>query len=313
MTSTSLRPVPTAIALSLLLAACAHSSDGAPSAATSETVAATSDEAREWLGDVGAIAAASDNAARRTGIRQRLHALGIDVRSVGFPSKHGDGENLLADVAGRTEAPLLLLGAHSDRVGAGTGATDNASGSAVVLELAERFLAEPLRNHRVAVAFWDQEELGLLGARAFVQAGGNAPAQYVNFDVFGWGDTVWMMTPDPAHPLVGATRSAARDAGLQLSAGKEYPPTDHLAFLEAQWPAVSYSLVGRDEIDGILGAYAGKPPATPPKVMHVLHSEHDTLSQIDPNAAVRGIDAIEAALRAWDDAEGSEGGAPRSD
>ncbi|WP_052100823.1 M28 family peptidase [Novilysobacter arseniciresistens] len=307
MTSTRLRPVSTALALSLLLAACMHSAEPAASAVPAQPVA-TSDAAREWLDDVGAIAAGVDNAARRANIRQRLDALGLEVRSAGFQSDHGDGENLLADVAGEADAPLLLLGAHSDRVGTGAGATDNASGSAVVLELAERFLAEPLHNHRVAVAFWDQEELGLLGARAFVQAGGPAPAQYVNFDVFGWGDTVWMMAPDPTHALVAATRTAAADATLQLSAGSEYPPTDHLAFLEAQWPAVSYSLVGRDEIDGILGAYAGKPPATPPKVMHVLHSERDTVSQLDPEAAARGIDAIEAALRAWD-AAGTNGGA----
>lgn len=305
MPSTRLRPVPPAIAVALLLTACVHGAGDLPSAASPYADTANSDEAREWLGVVEAIATAPDNASRRNEIRQRLQALGLEVRDAAFTSEHGDGQNLLATVSGREDAPLLLLGAHSDRVGNGTGATDNASGSAVVLELAERFLATPMHNHRVAVAFWDQEELGLLGARAFVQAGGDAPAQYANFDVFGWGDTVWMMTPDPAHPLVATTRAAATPAGLHVSAGSEYPPTDHLAFIEAQWPAVSYSLVGRDEIDGILGSYAGKPPATPPKVMQVLHSERDTLSQIDPEAAARGIDVIETALRAWDAAQGS--------
>ena len=49
-----------------------------------------------------------------------------------------------------------------------------------------------------------------------------------------------------------------------------------------------------------------------PKVMQVLHSEHDTMSQIDPNAAVRGIDAIESALRQWDAAAGGVGTAAGS-
>lgn len=308
----SLRSAPFFIAASLLVA-CAHPAPKPPAA--NATVAApvpASAAARDWLEDVDAIAAAADNAGRRAEIAQRLALLDVEVRTVAFQSDHGPGENLLADIAGNADAPLLLLGAHSDRVGMGTGATDNASGSAVVLELAERFQAEPLQHHRVAVAFWDQEELGLLGAHAFVQSGGQQPAQYVNFDVFGWGDTVWMMAPDPTHALVASTQATAADAGLKLSAGTQYPPTDHRAFLDAQWPAVSYSLVGGDEIDGILGAYAGKPPATMPKVMQVLHSEHDTMSQIDPNAAVRGIDAIESALRQWDAAAGGAGTAAGS-
>jgi hypothetical protein len=63
---------------------------------------------------------------------------------------------------------------------------------------------------------------------------------------------------------------------------------------------VSYSLIGGDEIAGILDAYAGKKPAAMPKVMQVIHTDGDTLAQIDANAAARGVDAVEAALRRWD-------------
>ena len=66
------------------------------------------------------------------------------------------------------------------------------------------------------------------------------------------------------------------------------------------WPAVSYSLVGRDEIDQVLAAYAGKKSRTPPKVMQVIHTELDTLGQVDAPAAARGVDAVERALRRWD-------------
>jgi hypothetical protein len=34
--------------------------------------------------------------------------------------------------------------------------------------------------------------------------------------------------------------------------------------------------------------------------MQVIHTEGDTLDQVDANAAVQGVDAIEDALRRWD-------------
>lgn len=267
---------------------------------TVQSVTPASPAASAWLNNVEAIATTDDNRGRRLAIKRQLDGMAIDWHSRTFDAEQRQGENILAVVNGAADAPLLLLGAHSDRVDVGHGATDNASGSAAVLALAERFKSRPLQNHRVAVAFWDLEEEGLLGAEAYIDNGGDQPAQYVNFDVFGWGDTIWMMTPDPAHPLVAASRAATDNAGLQLSAGQQYPPTDHRAFLEAGWPAVSYSLIGHDEIEGILDAYSGTRPDPMPKLMHVIHTPQDTLAQVDANAAIRGIDAIEAALRQWD-------------
>ncbi|GAB3094799.1 M28 family metallopeptidase [Lysobacter terrae] len=281
------------LACLLALPACAR-----PAAETA--VPAESAAAKAWLGDVAAIANADAQQGRRTAIERRLDGLGLHWRHSGFDVEGQHGTNILADVSGDNAAPLLLLGAHSDQVSKGEGATDNASGSATVLALAQRLKAKPLAHHRVAVAFWDLEEKGLLGSKAYVAAGAGKPALYVNFDVFAWGDTVWMMTPDADGTLAHATQDATNANGLKLSAGEHYPPTDHLAFLKSGWPAVSYSLIGGEEITGILDAYAGKTPAAMPKVMQVIHTNHDTLAQIDPNAAVRGVDAVEAALRRWD-------------
>lgn len=262
--------------------------------------AALSVAARAWQGDVMAISSAGNNSSRGAAIRQRLDGMQLTWHEQPFEMDEENGRNLLARVSGPPDAPLLLLGAHYDKVDIGDGATDNASGSAVVLALAERFRQRPLARHRVAVAFWDLEERGLLGSRAYIAQDSERPALYVNFDVFGWGDTLWMMTPDPSSAIAASTRAAADTAQLAFAPGEQYPPTDHRAFLKAGWPAVSYSLVGADEIDGILAMYGGKRPRQTPKVMKVIHSDGDTLDAVDAEAVARGVDVVEAALRRWD-------------
>jgi Zn-dependent M28 family amino/carboxypeptidase len=59
--------------------------------------------------------------------------------------------------------PPILIGAHYDAVPGTPGADDNATGVAVLLELARTFAAEPVRYPLRLVAF-DLEEYGLLGS-----------------------------------------------------------------------------------------------------------------------------------------------------
>lgn len=288
---------PAALAVSLLLAACG-STPTAPSAGSA------SDVASQWLAQATAISEGDDTAARAKAITRRLDALGIDWHGESFTSGEHAGTNILADVGGPANAPLLLIGAHHDRVEKGRGATDNASGSAAALQLAAALRARPLPNHRVQVAFWDLEELGLLGSKAHVASEGREkPALYVNFDVFGWGDTLWMMLPATDAPLAAEIRAAAKANTQALSAGDKYPPTDHLAFLQAGWPAVSFSLVGGDEIDGILRMYAREKLEQPPKVMRIIHSGQDTAEQLEATHVPRALKTVEDALRAWDAAQ----------
>ena len=79
----------------------------------------------------------------------------------------------LFNVVGRipgTELPneYVLLGAHLDSWHAGTGATDNATGSVMMLE-AMRILKETYPNPRrtIIVGHWTSEEQGLIGSAAF--------------------------------------------------------------------------------------------------------------------------------------------------
>ncbi|MFH7027407.1 MAG: M28 family peptidase [Heteroscytonema crispum UTEX LB 1556] len=63
----------------------------------------------------------------------------------------------------KANLPPILIGAHYDAVPGTPGADDNATGVAVLLELARMFAAEPARYPLRLVAF-DMEEYGLLGS-----------------------------------------------------------------------------------------------------------------------------------------------------
>lgn len=73
--------------------------------------------------------------------------------------------NLPATQAGRKEPPILI-GAHYDAVPGSPGADDNATGVAVLLELARSLAAKPAKYPVRLVAF-DMEEYGLRGSSQY--------------------------------------------------------------------------------------------------------------------------------------------------
>ena len=78
--------------------------------------------------------------------------------------------NVVAELPGTDKADeLVMVGAHFDSWSSGTGATDNAAGSAVMMEALRILKATGLRLRRtVRLALWSGEEEGLLGSRAYV-------------------------------------------------------------------------------------------------------------------------------------------------
>ena len=63
-----------------------------------------------------------------------------------------------------------MLGAHLDSVPAGPGINDNGSGSAALLEIAQKLGPNPKVNNAVRFGWWGAEELGLLGSTDYVEA-----------------------------------------------------------------------------------------------------------------------------------------------
>jgi hypothetical protein len=73
-------------------------------------------------------------------------------------------------VGSTTPEEMVILGAHMDGLGGGEAVNDNASGTALVMEIA-RVLASPdvETDRSVRFALWNNEETGLNGARAYVE------------------------------------------------------------------------------------------------------------------------------------------------
>ena len=78
--------------------------------------------------------------------------------------------NVVGEIAGTDKADeLVMLGAHFDSWHSGTGATDNAAGSAVMMEAMRILKTSGLKLRRtVRIGLWGGEEQGLLGSRAYV-------------------------------------------------------------------------------------------------------------------------------------------------
>ncbi|NES03243.1 MAG: M20/M25/M40 family metallo-hydrolase [Okeania sp. SIO2F4] len=68
----------------------------------------------------------------------------------------------------KRELSPILIGAHYDTVPGTPGADDNATGVAVLLELAREFYSQPLKYPVSLVAF-DMEEYGLLGSQHYAE------------------------------------------------------------------------------------------------------------------------------------------------
>src|SRR6266540_2777970 len=95
--------------------------------------------------------------------------LEIDVKAR-FHDDDPMAYNTVAEIPGSDKrGEVVMLGAHLDSWHGGTGATDNAAGSAVAMEAMRILKALAVHPRRtVRVGLWSGEEQGLLGARAYV-------------------------------------------------------------------------------------------------------------------------------------------------
>ncbi len=158
---------------------------------------------------------------------------------------HPEGVNVVADLPGGAKKDeIVMLGAHLDSWQAGTGATDNGAGCAVVLEVMRILTALHLKMDRtVRVALWDAEEEGIIGSREYVKAHladretmATKPeyarlSGYFNLDN-GTGKIrgVYLQGNDMMRPLFEAWLAPFHDLGAATVTIRNTGGTDHLSF-----------------------------------------------------------------------------------
>jgi hypothetical protein len=105
----------------------------------------------------------------------RLLSKGIPVEvevqiNAKFHDEDLNGYNVIAEIPGTDlRDEIVMVGGHFDSWHSGTGATDNAAGSAVAMEVVRIIQSLGLKPRRtIRIALWGGEEQGLLGSRAYV-------------------------------------------------------------------------------------------------------------------------------------------------
>ncbi len=166
-----------------------------------------------------------------------------------------DSFNILGEIPGSDKADeVVMLGAHFDSWHSGTGATDNAAGSAAMMEAMRILKATGVKMRRtVRMALWTGEEQGLLGARAYVKQqfadpetmqlkpGHGKLATYFNMDN-GTGAIrgVYLQGNEAVRPIFSAWMAPFRSLGMTTLAIRSTGSTDHVAFDEVGLPGFQF-------------------------------------------------------------------------
>jgi len=95
----------------------------------------------------------------------------LDVQTKFYDETEPNGFNVIADLpGGELSNEMVILGAHLDSHQSATGATDNAAGSAVMMDAMRILKALGVKPRRtIRIALWGGEEEGLLGSKAYVR------------------------------------------------------------------------------------------------------------------------------------------------
>jgi hypothetical protein len=139
---------------------------------------------------------------------------------------------------------VVMVGAHFDSWHAGTGATDNGAGSAVMLEVVRILEATGLKMRRtVRIGLWTGEEQGLLGSKAYVKSHFGDPEtmqlrpEHAKLDAYynvdnGTGKIrgIYLQGNEAVAPIFAGWSELFRNLGMTTLSIRNTGGTDHLSF-----------------------------------------------------------------------------------
>lgn len=179
----------------------------------------------------------------KAGIKVEFEA---DIKTE-FHDKDTRGYNVIAEIPGtdkKLKDEVVMLGAHFDSWHSSTGATDNAAGSAVMMEAMRIIHSLGLKPKRtIRIALWDAEEQGLHGSRGYVAAhfGDRQTMQlkpehekisaYYNLDN-GTGKIrgVYLQGNEAVRPIFAQWLEPFKDLGATTLTIRNTGGTDHQSF-----------------------------------------------------------------------------------
>ena len=172
-----------------------------------------------------------------------------------MPDRNADGLNIIGEIPGGDKKDeVVMIGAHFDSWHAGTGATDNGAGSAVMIEVMRILKALNLKLDRtVRIGLWGGEEEGLFGSRAYVKEHFADPntmrvtsehaklSGYFNLDN-GSGKIrgVYLQGHEAMRPIFEQWLSPFRDLGVTTVSIRNTGGTDHLSFAAVGLPGFQF-------------------------------------------------------------------------
>ena len=244
------------------------------------------------------------NAERLAVLTGQLDAAGLDYEIQTFEGgargQPMTGSNVVVTL-GEGERDLLLT-AHYDAVvlqsgELADGLVDNAASTVALIEAA-KVLRDRDLNHRVQIIFFDQEELGLIGASRWIEANGtDHVAAVVNSDVAAFGDALMYGENNGERSafVLTALREECADRALTCVGFPVYPPSDDRAFIAAEVPVVSIGFQNRVGAHQMWLAFnGGENPGLAqgfvPEVFQLIHSEGDVIEAVDPATVALAAD-----------------------
>jgi carboxypeptidase Q len=165
--------------------------------------------------------------------------------------------NVVGELPGTDKADeVVMLGGHLDSWHSGTGATDNAIGSSIMLEAIRLIHALDLKPRRtIRVALWSGEEEGLLGSLAYVKQHfgtfENPKPEFAKLDCYFNVDTgtgrlrgAGIFGPPEAAALLRPALAPFADWGMfgaNTTSSRATGGTDSTSFNNAGLPGVGFS------------------------------------------------------------------------